>query len=349
MTRPNSQRFLIAAGGFLLFWLFGRYLFPVLLPFLLAIPAAFAAEPLVNGLCRRLKLKRSIASAIGMLLTLGILLLGLFSLTALLLRQLSRLAGVLPDLETTALSGMASLEDFLVDLAAKSPKSLRPILTHSVEGFFSDGTQVLDQATGKLLQLASGVLTRIPDSFLGFGTWLLACFMLSARLPQLRQALQCRIPDSFRNRYFPAFHRLKKNLLGWLLAQVKLTGITFLLLCASFFLLRISHPLLLAAVISVVDALPILGTGTVLIPWSLVCLLQSNPVGALGLLGTYAIVALVRSVLEPRLVGKQLGLDPLVTLLSLYTGYRLWGLGGMLLAPVLAVTFRQLSSLPEGQ
>ena len=85
------------------------------------------------------------------------------------------------------------------------------------------------------------------------------------------------------------------------------------------------------------DALPLLGTGAVLIPWSLISFLQENTPQALGLLGLYAVVTLTRSLLEPRFVGRQLGLDPLATLAALYIGYRLWGFGGMILSPLLAV------------
>ena len=86
----------------------------------------------------------------------------------------------------------------------------------------------------------------------------------------------------------------------------------------------------------------ILGTGTVLVPWSVVSFLQGDTPRALGILGIYITAALTRSMLEPKLLGQHLGLDPLVTLIALYIGYRLWGVGGMLLAPVLTVTVLQL-------
>jgi predicted PurR-regulated permease PerM len=79
-----------------------------------------------------------------------------------------------------------------------------------------------------------------------------------------------------------------------------------------------------------------------LIPWSVVCLLQGDTARGIGLLAVYAVVWLVRSVLEPRLVGKELGLDPLVTLFSVYAGLRLLGIGGMLLAPFAAMVATQL-------
>ena len=131
------------------------------------------------------------------------------------------------------------------------------------------------------------------------------------------------------------------------MAQGKLVCVTFAVLTAGFFLLQIPHPLLWAAITCVVDILPILGTGTVLIPWSIVCFLQGETMRAVGLLGIYAVVGLLRSVLEPRLLGKQLGLDPLTTLLALYAGYRFWGLLGMVFAPVLAALVVQIASAPE--
>ena len=97
--------------------------------------------------------------------------------------------------------------------------------------------------------------------------------------------------------------------------------------------------------ICLLDALPVLGTGTVLLPWALICCLQLDKARAIGLVGIYVVISLVRSVLEPKLVGRQLGLDPLVTLFSLYAGYKLWGIGGMIVAPLLAVTVTQF--LPE--
>ena len=332
--------------GLLLFaglWLLGRYLLPILLPFLLAALLALAAEPLVSFLHDRLRLPRALASGIGVSIALLLAVLLVLTLCALLLRQLGNLSGILPDLGQTAQEGMESLEGFLVDLAQKTPQAVSPILTRGVENFFSDGTQLLDQVTAKILTLASGILTRIPDSALGFGTWILASFMISAKLPNIRTWVSQRLPDSWRKQYLPTVKRLKRSLSGWLTAQLKLTGITFLVLSAGFLLLRVHHAPLWAALISLVDALPILGTGTVLIPWSLVCFLQRDHVRALGLLGIYTAAALLRSVLEPKLIGKQLGLDPLVTLLSMYTGYRLWGILGMLVSPLLAVTVTQLA------
>ena len=333
------QSFYKKAGIFLLMcvllWTAGRYLLPIAMPFLLAFLLALTAEPLVRVLRERRRHPRWASAGVGVSVALTLAVLVVLTLCAFVLRQVGRLANVMPDLESTAQQGLATLENFLLDMAHRAPGSVSPMLTRGVEGLFSDGGALLNNASDTVLRLASGVVTRIPDSALGLGTWLIASYMLSARLPQLKQAVKERLPASWREQVLPAAQRLRQTLSGWLLAQLKLTGVTFLVLSAGFLLLGIRHGVLWAAVVSLLDALPVLGTGTVLVPWSVVSFLQGEPVRAVGLLGTYAAAAVLRSILEPKFLGKQLGLDPLVTLLALYAGFRLWGIGGMILAPLL--------------
>lgn len=328
----------------LVLWLSLRFLLPVAMPFLLAAVLALAAEPLVKTFQARLHLPRGAAAGIGVFIALCVTVLLILTICAFLLRELGQLAGIIPDLEDTASDGIHALQSFCTDLAMRTPESIRPVLMGSVDGFFSDGSRLLDQVSAKLLSLASGVLKTIPDSALGLGTWIISSFMISAKLPQIKAFLQKRTPEAWHRQLLPAARQMKHAVAGWLLAQLKLTLITFGVLCIGFLVLQIRYAPLWAALISLLDALPILGTGTVLVPWSLVCLLQGDHIRAIGLLGIYAAAALLRSVLEPRFVGKQLGLDPLVTLMALYAGYHLWGFPGMILAPLVAVTAAQVAA-----
>ena len=118
--------------------------------------------------------------------------------------------------------------------------------------------------------------------------------------------------------------------------------VTFAIVLGGFLLLGVRQKLLMALVTALVDAVPLLGTGTILLPWTLVSLLSGEPVRAVGLLGIYVTALITRSALEPRLLGRQLGLDPLAALAALYIGYRIWGFGGMILAPILTVTAKEL-------
>lgn len=336
----GSRKYIFYAFCILLAYLAVRYLLPLALPFLLGAGLALAAEPLVSLLGRRLP--RAAASGIGVTMTFAILTLLVLVLCGLLIRELGLLADVLPELLEAARGGMESLELFLTDLVARSPETVRPLLIEQVEGLFSGGSALLDRATGWLLSLASSVLTKLPDSALGFGTGIIASFMISAKLPVWRDWLRSRLPGERLRPFLDTVKGLKTAVFGWLKAQVKLSGVTWAVVTAGFFLLGIRYAPLWAVAVALVDAFPVLGTGTILVPWSLVSFLQADTARAFGLLGLYGAVTLIRSLLEPRLVGRQLGLDPLVTLFALYAGYQLWGLPGMILSPILAVTATQL-------
>lgn len=336
----GSQKYIFYGLGFLVLVLAARYALPLVMPFVLGAALALAAEPLVSLLNRCLP--RSAAAGIGVTITFALLLLLVSALCGFLIRELGLLASVLPELLEAAKGGMTSLEIFLTDLVAQAPETVRPLLIQQIQGLFSDGSALLDKGTAWLLKLASGVLTRLPDGALGFGTGLIASFMISAKLPIWKNWLRTRMP---RERFRPlvdTLKGLKGAVLGWLKAQAKLSGITWALMTLGFLLLGISYAPLWGAAVALVDAFPILGTGAVLVPWSLVSFLQGDPGQAFGLLGLYGAVTVIRTLLEPRLVGSHLGLDPLMTLAALYAGYRLWGLPGMILSPILAVTITQL-------
>ena len=297
---------------------------------------------MVGFLCRKLHMPRVVSTAISVSMAFCFLAMLLLMLCAFALRQLKNLAGILPDLETAARTGLALVQTRLLDLAARAPKGIRPLLEDNVRTLLADSGNLLGKLTAWLLGLAGSILAHVPDSALGLGTAILSAFLISAKLPQIRKWLLRRIPRQQLRSALESARRMRKVLGRWLLAQGKLMSITFAIVAAGLTLLRIPSGMLWAVLVALVDALPILGTGTVLVPWSVVCFLQGDTPRALGILGIYITAALTRSMLEPKLLGKHLGLDPLVTLIALYIGYRLWGVGGMILAPLLTVAALQL-------
>lgn len=332
---------------FLSVWLGLRYLLPLISPFLLGTALALAAEPMVTFLHKRIRVPRSISAGIGVSMAFCFLAMVLLLICAFLVRELGALAGILPDLENAVQSGASALQAWLLNLTAHTPPSIQPLLSENIGALFSDGAALMDKAIRFALGLAGNLLSHIPDSALGLGTAVISGFMISAKLPKIRFWISRRISIERLRPVLAAGKRMKDAAFGWLLAQCKLMGLTFSILALGFLLLRIPHALLWALGVSVVDAFPVLGTGTILLPWALICFLQEDGARAVGLLGIYAVISLTRSALEPRLVGRHLGLDPLVTLMALYAGYKLWGIGGMILAPLLAVTALQIAPEKE--
>ena len=314
-SRKIWKTVLIVLGCALGAWAFGALLLPVLLPFFIGLAVSLLAEKPVRFLQTRGHVPRPLASGLCVLLLFGLLFGGLFFLCRLLCAEAADLARQLPRLAENLAPLFEKLKSRLLALAERLPDGLGTGLRAGVEEFFKTGAGFGTKLYETLFSWASGIIGRLPDAVLFAVTAILSSFMLSGELPAIR---------------------------GWLRAQLKLMGITFLILNAGLLLLRVRYPVLAALVITVVDALPVFGTGTILIPWALALFLQGETKTGIGLVILYGAAALSRQALEPRLVGKQVGLNPVLTLLALYTGYRLLGVGGMIVFPIAAMLFKQL-------
>lgn len=326
--------------SFVALWLCLRYLYPLFLPFLLGLAAARIAERPAKILQHRLHFSAGAAVFAAVTVIWAALAAALGLAAALLIRRAASLAVTLTDLAGQAAQGITAIRAWSISLAAKAPPSVSKPLTDSVRELFSDGGGLLDRGTEAALDLAGQAAQHLPGALMTLGTAVLSSYLICARLPALRRKIAA--SPAWQTGWRSALTRLLRNGKSWLRAQVKLSAVTFAIVLAGFFLLGIRHKLTMALLTALVDAIPLFGTGTVLVPWALVNLLSGDPVRAVGLLGVYVIALVTRSVLEPKLLGSQLGLDPLAALIALYTGFRLWGFGGMILAPILTVTAREL-------
>lgn len=348
MSRQTIQSLLILALTGLGIWLFMGYLLPIGLPFLLGILLALAAEPATKLLSGRLGLPRAGATALSVSAVFLLTVTVLSFLLALLVRQLQQLSGILPGLAQTVTQAFSLLQSWLQNLTQKLPVPMQRPVTDLTAKLFSGGSALLEQLAMQLPKLATGLLGGVSQGMLGLITGIISAYMISNRLPALRQWWQRHPLPQWQQRWLPALRGLRKALGGWLWAEVKLAGIAFVVMAAGFLLLRIENALIWAALITLVDAFPILGVGTVLVPWALVCFLQDDIVRGIGLLAIYAVAWLSRSILEPKLVGRGLGLDPLATLIAIYAGWKLWGIAGMLLAPILTLAGTQVAKQMRG-
>ena len=324
-------------------WGIGKFLFPFLFPFLLGTAIALAADPAVRFGTDRLRLGRSLASTLGVTFTLVLLLGIILLLGAVIVRELGSFAKGVPQMVKQS-AGL--LENALVSLCERVPAPAGITAANSVHRFFRDTSALTDQAVQKMPGMLSGVLGKVPGSAMSLGTGVLSGYFISARLPKLKARLGENIPSVWKEKALPALHHLKSSLGKWLAAQGKLIAVTYGIVAAGLLLLKIPYAFGWAVLVAAVDAIPLLGTGTVLVPWALTKLLQGEPFIAAGMVILYLAAMLIRTVLEPRFYGSHLGLDPLLMLIFLYFGYRLWGFLGIIISPLLAATTKALTDKP---
>ncbi len=319
-----------------------RCLFLPLLPFLIALAFSALTEPLVQRLCRRIGVTRGFAAcavttALLALLggSLGCL---IVQLTAELLAwsgQLPETAARLPRLWNRALDHMDGWYN-------AAPPLLRGTLDALAQRLSDAAPQLIGSAGERLMGLLSSLAARLPDIGLFLITTVLAVCFTSLSYPAILAFLKRQLPPVWQQRCHRLAQCCRSTLLKWLRAELLLILATFSILLAGFLWMRLDYALLLATIIALVDALPVLGTGAILFPWAGVSLLLGQPERAVALIALYSVVLLTHSLLEPRLLAGQAGLPPITALLAMYLGFHLMGVGGMVFFPILLLLIKQL-------
>ncbi len=329
-----------------LLWLAGavvffRWLLTPLLPFLLALALSAMVEPTVERVRRFLRVRRSFAAAVvttGLLLALG------GAAAAMLLRlgmELRQWSERLPEAVAAFPGFWNRLLDRVGAWSAASPPVIRSALDALADQLMDEGPSLAGTVGGWLMGAASSLLAAMPDVGLFLVTTVLAVYFTSFNYPAILAFLKRQLPAPWQAKCRNAAQCFRSTILKWMRAELLLILVTFVILLAGFFWMGLDYALLAAGFTALVDALPVLGTGTVLFPWALGCLLMGDPGQALALMVLYAVGLAVHTLLEPRLLAGQVDLPPITALLAMYVGFHFLGVGGMLLAPVLLLLLKQ--------
>lgn len=317
-------------------------LLPGLLPFLLGWGLASLLDPAARFLCGKLRLRRGLAAAVILLLFTALLAAGGFFLVRRLWFELTALSTRLPVWMSSLQNLNQQLDNLIYRWTVAVSPEFRASLQTALTGTIKQLTTLLSSFSFSLLERLAGGVLSLPQIALFLFTTLLASYFILAGKPALTAAFQKQIPDRWLHGLKKIVPQLKTALGSWLKAQGILLTVTFLLLAAGFLLMKADAAILLAAGIALLDALPIFGTGTVLLPWAIFCVLNSALPRGIFLAVLYAVLWLTRSILEPKLIANRAGLHPLAALFAMYLGFSLFGVVGLLLAPLAAVLAARL-------
>ena len=330
---------LIGAGVFLFF----RYLFGAVLPFLLAYLIAFCLQPLCRAMEKRAGISRKVTVLVAVCAIVALLLFLCGLLFRRLFGELSNLAGALGDFMTR----LREDEGFRSHMVEKWGQYLPfPRVKEELADFFSDleGRLVdflgnaVEQLSGSVLPFLTSLAAFLPGFLLSVLVVLIASYYFAIDFKKINAGVMEALPETWQAALRKGKAVLAETGGNFLRAYGFLLLVTFFELFAAFLILGYRYAFLLAAVIALIDILPVLGTGTVLIPWALIALVTGDVYHGVGLLIVYAVITVVRQVIEPKVVGKYIGLPPLASLASMYIGLKLLGFWGLFLFP-LGATF----------
>lgn len=337
--------FVCAAFIMLTLFLLVKYGLAVFLPFLIAWTIALAVAPLSEKLSAGRKRTKKILSVLLFTLIAALVILTFSFILGRLVDEFAHLLESLNDdsAEITKIVGRAF--DFFDDMTSRIPFAERLGGTDAQstmrEKLDSLVSQTVSSAAVKLAalipKLIAGIMKGLPSLLLFILVTFVSGFYFCADLDGIYARIKSALPHSVAVRLSPVKRRMAVMALKYIRAYLLIFVMTFAELAVGFCVLGVDYALIIALVTALVDVLPVFGVGSVLIPWSILLLISGNRYMGIGLLVIYACITIVRQICEPKIVGESIGLHPLVTLVSMYAGFKLIGIGGMMLGPALAL------------
>ncbi|MFD9626355.1 sporulation integral membrane protein YtvI [Peribacillus muralis] len=221
-------------------------------------------------------------------------------------------------------------------------QTLPPNLIQSVEQTMEKGVKALEGFTEGFVQDMVQFVTLIPGLFIDFLIYLIALFLISLELPKLRKKAVQYLKTSTFQKISLVYQDLSMAAVGFIKAQILLSLITFTMAYGGLWLLNVRYAIPLALLIVVVDILPILGTGSVLVPWAAIVWAQGNHHLGIGLVILFLVITIIRRTIEPKIYAANMGLSPLASLVSLYLGFKMLGFLGLFLGPSILIVYDTL-------
>lgn len=246
-------------------------------------------------------------------------------------------------IQDTVMNATGSIQNMISTLSDALSEEAVESLTAGIETISDNFLSVLTSMfTGAASWLLTFTTQRLPMILVSFIIWIVASIFCTIDYERVTGFFLRQVPDRHKELVNTTRELFTGTVFKMLKAYMLLMFITFVELSIGFMVLKVSYAIPLAALIALVDILPILGTGTVLIPWALISLIMGDYKLFIGLGIIYIIITVIRNIIEPRLVSQQIGLNPLVTLFFMYLGLRAIGLAGMLLFPMCVMVLKQL-------
>ncbi|MDE7319081.1 MAG: sporulation integral membrane protein YtvI [Lachnospiraceae bacterium] len=326
--RRNLLNIGIFAAEILLLVFAGPALVRFFLPVIIGWLIAQLANPLVHFLEKHLHIVRK-HSSFGVIFGAIFLIVAACYYAALWIwKEAGELIQRLPVYYQALVQGLDKIAENLQSVADRMPLETR----EKIADFTDYLGRIVSSLGGGTVEAAGNAAKNIPSLLISFIFSLLFAYFFIAQRERVHRILRHVIPEQTKEGLRMVWGNLKYAVGGYFRAQFKIMGVVGIILAAGFLFMQIDYAVLLAALIALMDFLPMLGTGTALLPWALFCALSDALPRAAGLLVLYVVTQLTRQLIQPKMVGDSIGVDTLTTLFLLFVGYRVSGLLGMILA-----------------
>ncbi|MBM6619401.1 sporulation integral membrane protein YtvI [Bacillus suaedaesalsae] len=311
------------------------FLLPKSVPILLALLTAVLFEPFVTSIIKRWKLKRGFSVLIVFVLFLSITGFISYIVLAKLIEQLIYFSNNLPFVLAKINILVGQSIDKWELFSANVPKDV----IDSIEASFESLEKSILSWTSNLTQSVLLFITTIPQILIEILVYFIAVFLFSLELPRLKLKILEMFSEKTKEKILVISKQLNRAGVGFLKAQVLFSALTFVLAYVGLLILKVDYPILLSIVIVIVDILPVLGTGSVLVPFAVYCFVTGQQDTGIGLIIMFLIITVVRRVIEPKVYSSSMGISPLASLISMYLGFQIIGFLGLIVGPTVIIIF----------
>ncbi len=339
-----------------------KYLLRLLMPFFLALVFAALVRPISHYLSRetryvknekgekvlvrrRVRMNRTLA---GILSVVVLFLVAGGILVLVVIRVSDTAAALISSVpvfyETSVAPGFERIYTRLLELAARMDPSVQDALAGAVPNLITNLGSTVTNLSARAVSWLTSIATRLPRILLSTMICLIATVFIAVDFDRIKNFIRRNLSEKTLRIAVNVRTSFLEMVWQFLKSYFIIFCITTVEISLGLFIIGVEKPVLIALIIAVLDAFPIVGSGLVLLPWAGAMLITGSYVRGLGLLAVYTWVAVFRQIIEPRIVGKHVGLRPLVTLICMYVGTKLFGGMGLFALPIMAAILADLNS-----
>ena len=311
-------------------------------PFIVAWIFAMLLNPVVTWAHKRLRISRGIGSILSMFFILSGILGILSIIVKKLWEQILNFTKVLPQMSDNIIDQLNRIEADLGDRLHLIPGS--EAITN-LDSLIEQLITSLSSFLTSVIPTIYGGISKVPDIVIFTVVMFLATFFMTRDFYKIKDFVKAQFSDTIVDKIVIMQRGVLGAIGGYVRTQLILMSMTFVICLVGLFVFNVEYTLLLSVIIAIIDAFPVFGSGTILIPWSVYNLIIGHYSLGIGLLAIYGIIFVTRQIMEPRILASQIGIYALVTVMAVYIGYRTIGFLGLIVGPAVVVVVQMLQNV----
>ncbi len=312
------------------------------MPFILGYLFSLLANPLADLLEKRFRLPRTASAILVLLILVGVIGGILTGIISKIVQEIKNVYDNFPAIYVNAVNMWEEVTDKLSNIYNVLPTAVQNALSGVGENVRESLQGLTELEYAPIFTSAKNIAKKVPSIFVSSIVFLLSAFFMISDAKKIKAAFSKVNTGTFRERFWKAKQEIKKYVGGYIKAQLIIMSFSFVILFIGLNILDIEYSLLIAIGTAFLDALPFFGTGAVLWPWAVISFITGEIGVGVGMIIIYLAVIFTRQMIEPKIVSKNIGMNPILTLMSMYVGFKLFSLGGMILGPLTLMFFISL-------